>query len=78
MSGDVAGMNKYVASIGHARYEVDPTVLRGTMPKAFVFSRWYARFIGFVIFPGRFKDKGAEALRYESTEAILGCLQKSI
>jgi hypothetical protein len=74
MSGYVAGMNKYVASIGHTRYEVDPTVFRRTMPKAFVFSGGYTRLVGFVVFPWRFKDKSAEALCNESAEATLGCL----
>lgn len=78
MSGNVAGVNKYVASIGHARYEVDPTVLRGTMPKALVFSRWYARLIRFVVFPGRFQRVGAKAFCYEGAEAALAILQKSI
>lgn len=74
MSGDVAGMNKYVASIGHARYEVDPTVLRGTMPKALVFSRRYAGFIRLIVFPGRLQRVGAKAFCYEGAEAALGCL----
>lgn len=78
MSGDVAGMNKYVASIGHTRYEVDPTVLRGTMPKALVFSRWYAGFIRLVVFPGRLHRVGTKPLCGEGAEATLGCLQKSI
>jgi hypothetical protein len=74
MSGDVAGMNKYVASIGHSRYEVDPTVLRGTMPKALVLSRWYARLIRFIVFPWRLKNKSAETLCNEGAEATLSCL----
>jgi hypothetical protein len=78
MSGDVAGMNKYMASFGHARYEVDPTVLRGTMPKALVFSRWYARLIRLVVFPGRLHRIGTEALCYEGAEAALVILQESI
>lgn len=45
---------------------------------AFVLSRWYARFIWFVIFPGRLKYVRTKSLGDKGAEATPVVLQESI